>query len=209
MRWRCTGLGLTLGFAVALATGCASGGLPVTHYYTLGVPGRVEAVSAAEASVEGIKLAVESLAVATLYDQDRLVYRSTTEATEVGFYAYHRWAAPLGRLAQAALIDGLAGARGLSAVGAIGSGDEFDAVLGGRVVHAEEIEGETAGARMAVELRLRTSVGEEIWAKTLMGSEPGPFAGGKDLAGALSRVFVNLVAEARAAVETIELPPPG
>ena len=77
--------GLVSVLAAALTIGCASGGLPVTHYYTLGVPGQVKALGAGVPAVGGIRLAVESLAVATPYDQDRLVYRSSVETTEVGF----------------------------------------------------------------------------------------------------------------------------
>ena len=187
---------------------CAAGGLPPTHYYTLGPPeepleGGHQAADWADS--EGLAIAVESLDVAPPYDQDRIVYRESTDSSEVGFYAYHRWAAPLGRLAQATLMSGLEGIPGIRAVGAMGSGSQFGAVLGGRILHIEEIAGsdgsagsaDRAGAvRLAFELELRSPSGETLWADGFAGSEAGVFADGGEVARALHRLFERLVVDA-------------
>ena len=96
------------------------------------------------------------------------------------------------------MIDGLAGTAGVAALGAAGAGGDFDAVLGGRIYHLEELAGDSAGeVRAAVEIWLRSSSGEELWSVTLAGSEAGSFSDGDDVARALHRVFEGLVAEAR------------
>ncbi len=185
--------------AASLAVGCASGGLPVTHYYTLSQPGTggvektVAGDDAGREASDGWALAVESLEVATPYDQDRLVYRERTEATEVGFYAYHRWAAPVGRLAQTALIEGLAGTPGIAAIRARGSNADFDAVLAGRIVYIEEVGAGAQEARASIELTLRGADGDALWSSSFADAEPGPFADGGDVARALHRIFQRLI----------------
>ena len=79
--------------AVALS-GC--GGPPATHYYLLEVTPKVEARSTA--AERGVTVGVRSFQVDPPYDQDRIVYRVGADSPEVGFYEYHRWAAPLSHM---------------------------------------------------------------------------------------------------------------
>ncbi|MFQ5525832.1 MAG: ABC-type transport auxiliary lipoprotein family protein [Thermoanaerobaculia bacterium] len=189
--------------AACVAAGCSSGGLPVTRYYTLDVPGEVQSPARPGSPADLPALAVEALRVSPPYDQDRLVYRASPSATEVGFYSYHRWAAPLGRLAQVALVDALQGIDGVASVREIGS-REFDLVLGGRIVHVEEIASALASeARIAIELSLRTDGGDQVWAGSFNASEPGRFANGGEVGRALHRVFQGLVAEAKSGLEQV------
>lgn len=194
--------------ALILALGvwlsCASGGLPVTRYYTLtasaDLPGSSSGQPAGQVDSAGALIAVEPLKVATPYDQDRLVHRASAESTEVGFYHYHRWAAPLGRLVQASLLTNLDGASGVAGLRLSGSG-QAGAVLGGRVLHVEEIDGPRPRVRVAFKLALRSSSNEELWHGAFAGEEPGSFSDGTEVAAAIARIFDRLLGEARAALE--------
>jgi uncharacterized lipoprotein YmbA len=148
-----------------LTAACMGGSLPTTHYYTLHLPSDA---GARASDAPGLLIGVDSIAVDPPYDQDRIVYRRGEESAEVGFYAYHRWASPLGRLLQVALADGLAGARGIGAIEPVRSGRDYDARLGGRLLFLEEVDtAEGQGVRLSIELLLRDRAGESLWSATL------------------------------------------
>lgn len=195
--------GAALVVLIGLGMACASRGLPATRYYTLTgspeLPTETEPI-AADGEAPGWTIAVELLEVAIPYDQDRLVHRASTGSIEVGFYNYHRWAAPLGRLAQAALLDRLAGASGVASVRVAGTGSP-NAVLGGRVLHVEELAGADPRVRVAFELELRDPAGESLWTSGFTGEERARHASGAEVAAAVARVFDSLLDEARAALE--------
>lgn len=183
-------------------SGCGGGGLPITHYYTLGVPRAVQPSEAARAADGGLIVAVESLAVDPPYDQDRVVYRKSGDSNEVGFYAFHRWASPLGRLAQSALVHGLGGTEGFETVAPMASGNDFSAVLGGRILYIEEVTGpSTQEVRIAVELELRDASDEMLWSGEFSDAENGSFDGGAQAAEAFGRLFGDVVARARRSIE--------
>lgn len=189
--------------AALLVGGCISGrSVPPVHYYTLLAPAPPDGEIAAPSEDPGSpRLGVESFDVDPPYDQDRLVYRPSPDSSEVGFYSYHRWAAPLGRLTAAALAERLSGVAGLTAEPWASSRD-YAAVLGGRVVRIEEIDS-AAGpeVRVALELRLREPRGEVFWSTTLAASAGGTDGlGGAEVMGLVQRAFDRLLAEARPAV---------
>ena len=87
---------------VATAVGCKA--VPAMHYYML--EPRAETTPAPGG---GLTVGVLPFAVDSPYDQDRIVYRVGDSSAEVGFYAYHRWAAPLSRMMPTLVAEGLAG----------------------------------------------------------------------------------------------------
>ena len=59
---------------------------------------------------------VEAFLVDPPYDQDRLVYRVGRNTPEVGFYDYHRWAAPLSRMLPKVVADSFGTVRGVASI---------------------------------------------------------------------------------------------
>ena len=152
-----------LALVIAALGLCSCRTLPQTHYYVL----EPQDVSSAEASGSGVTIGVE-FQVDPIYDQDRIVYRIGEDTTEVGFYAYHRWAAPLSRMLPGVVAAGLAGVGGVERIEPATQGRDYDAYLRGRVLAFEEIdtpEGERILVRLT--LTLLTGDGRELWVEML------------------------------------------
>jgi uncharacterized lipoprotein YmbA len=149
---------------VAALGGCGSP-VPRTHYYVL----EPQDVSRTGAASEGWDIGVETFRVDPPYDQDKIVYRVGEDSVEVGFYPYHRWAAPLARMlphVAAAAFDGVPGARSIEAAD---SRRDYDAHLSGRVLVLEEVDSPD-GQRVRVRLALRLYADDgEIWSDTVAG----------------------------------------
>lgn len=173
---------------------------PAVHYYVLEPPRPAAEEPSPGASPEGISLGVESFTVDPPYDQERLVYRIGEDSPEVGFYAYHRWASPVGRLVAVAVAEALRGTPGIAAVEpATGDGDDYTAVLEGRVVCLEEVD-LPAGqkARVRLELKLRDRAGTVLWARTLTGEAEGRAQSAAEIVEQMRRAFRTLLDELRA-----------
>jgi uncharacterized lipoprotein YmbA len=107
---------------------------------------------------------VRPFAVDAPYDQDRIVYRVGEGSPEVGFYAYHLWAAPLSTMLAAAVATGLEGAPGVVAVEPAVAGRTYRAFVNGRVLAVEEIDlADRQLVRATIELRLVDREGAELW----------------------------------------------
>lgn len=184
-------LDLPLVLLLTSVTGACLGGPPPppTHHYVLQVPEKPADVSSA-----GLHLGVTTLEVDPPYDQNRLVYRSSPSASEVGFYNYHRWAAPLGRLVASGLADGLAGTPGIASAEPVVAGADYDALLFGRVVYLEEVDHpDGVEARIALALRLETDEGGPLWRGTVEASAAGEERGGRAVMALVQRAFGDLV----------------
>jgi uncharacterized lipoprotein YmbA len=150
-------LALALGIACA---GCA-GKVPTTHYYVL------EPQDVGRATTQsGLTIGVPPLRVAAPYDQDRIVYRVGADAVEVGFYAYHRWAAPLERMLPTLVAEACRGLSGVQQIEPASAGGKYDAYLYGRVAALEEVD-TPSGVRVRVRLELRLERnGVTVWSET-------------------------------------------
>ena len=150
-----------LALAAALA-GCG-GRVPPTHYYVLEPHDLPRPVAAGGAS-----LGIESFQVDPPYDQDRIVYR-VGDSAEVGFYAYHRWAAPLERMLPRLAAASFGELDGVGSAEPVSSGHDYDALLRGRLLALEEID-TAAGQRVQVRLVLRLfAEGRAVWSETVSG----------------------------------------
>ena len=150
--------------AIAALALCGCRTLPQTHYYVL----EPQDVSSDETSGSGVTIGVELFRVDPVYDQDRIVYRIGEDTTEVGFYAYHRWAAPLSRMLPGVVAAGLTGISGVERIEPTAEGHVYDVYLRGRVLAFEEIdtpEGERILVRLA--LTLLTGDGKVLWVEIL------------------------------------------
>jgi ABC-type uncharacterized transport system auxiliary subunit len=155
-------------FALAVALplilcGCRSS-IPPTHFYIL----EPQDLPRVEAFGTGLAIGVEPFQVDPPYDQDRIVYRIGEQSVEVGFYAYHRWAAPLGRMLPSVVASSFRGVPGTRSIEPIAVGRGYDAFMSGRVLAFEEID-TPAGprARVRMTLALHGNDGTELWSATL------------------------------------------
>lgn len=177
-----------------LAASCLGGGnVPRTHHYVLQPP-----PPPARTAPSGLHVGVATLEVDPPYDQDRLVYRPKRGGTEVGFYNYHRWAAPLGRLMASSLAGALTGAPGVASAEPLVSGIDYDAVLFGRVVRVEEVEfPDRSEARVALALALEGGDGEILWRGSLEGRAEGRVLDGGDAMKLVQLAFGEIVGQLR------------
>ena len=155
-----------------LVTACRSA--PTTRYYVLAPSNTAPETEATSTGEPGLRIGVEPFTVDPPYDRDQLVYRLGVDSVEVGFYSYHRWAAPLSELVAVAMAEGLRGAPGIGSIEPWTSGGEYDALLHGRVLYLEEIDvpGQQE-ARLRLELRLVDLEGSMIWSQEVFGSAAG------------------------------------
>lgn len=187
-------LALSLTFLVS-----CGGAVPPTHYYVL-EPHDVVAESFSNRA--GLTIGVRTFQVDPPYDQDRIVYRAGDESAEVGFYAYHRWAAPLARMLPRVVSNGLGGVPGVFSIEPAASGREYEASLRGRVLAIEEID--TPGSqrvRVRVDLTLTRKDGTEIWSQILAREAPVP---SKDVAAVVHAVRTALAEEIRDSRQGLE-----
>lgn len=177
-----------------LATGCLGGGnVPRTHHYVLEAP-----PSPARAEAGGVHIGVATLEVDPPYDQDRLVYRPARGGPEVGFYNYHRWAAPLGRLMASSLAGALAGVPGVASVEPGVAGVEYDVILFGRVIRVEEVEfADRSEARVSLALTLEGGTGELLWRGRVEGRASGRALDGRDAMELVQLAFGEAVDQLR------------
>jgi len=151
---------LTAALAVALVlSGGCGGSVPPTHYYVL------EAQDVSVAPLSGaLNVGVDRFDVDPPYDQDRIVYRVGDDSAEVGFYAYHRWAAPLERMLPRFVASAYADVPGLRSIEPAVPGRDYDAYLRGRVAAIEEID-TAEGQRVRIRLDLRLVIDDrDVWA---------------------------------------------
>jgi uncharacterized lipoprotein YmbA len=168
---RAVGIGLLVAAVAAISSvGCSQ--LPPTHYYVLELDPAPSGEAASADAVGGGSAAddtswivcVRPFAVDAPYDQDRIVYRVGEGSAEVGFYAYHLWAAPLSTMLAAAVATGLDGAGGVATVEPVVAGRTYRAFVNGRVLAVEEIDlADRQLVRASIELRLVDGDGAELW----------------------------------------------
>jgi ABC-type uncharacterized transport system auxiliary subunit len=191
----------TLLLLAALAAALACRPIPATHYYVLAPPAERAGTGGERPDGEqpdGVRLGVETFAVDPPYDQDRLVWRVGRDASEVGFYGHHRWAASPGRLVATALAAGLAGTPGLAAVEPVTVGGRYSAVLAGRVVALEEVDlPERQLARIQVDLKLFDAAGALVWSRLVTAEAGGRAEAPSDVMRQMQSAFEKLLAEVR------------
>lgn len=182
--------------ALLLVAGCRSA--PTTRYYVV-APTRTAPVAVAESGDSSdLRIGVEPFAVDPPYDRDQLVYRLGADSVEVGFYSYHRWAAPLSDLLAVAMAEGLRGTPGIASIEPWSSGGDYDALLRGRVIYLEEIDvpGQQE-ARMRLELRLVSADGSTLWSQEVSGSAAGQNETVAQIVEQLYAAFDKALEEAR------------
>ena len=190
--------------ALLLVTGCRSA--PTTRYYVL-APTRTTPVAASSSSESSsLRIGVEPFTVDPPYDRDQLVYRLGVDSVEVGFYSYHRWAAPLSDLVAVAMAEGLRGTPGIETIEPWSSGGDYDALLRGRVIYLEEIDvpGQQE-ARLRLELRLVSVDGSTLWSQEVSGSASGQSETVAQIVEQLYAAFDEALEQARSGLARADL----
>jgi uncharacterized lipoprotein YmbA len=190
---------------VLLVTGCSQ--LPPTHYYLLELtpppaasPSAAAGASGADgAEPQALTIGVRPFAVDAPYDQDRIVYRVGERSPEVGFYAYHLWAAPLSSMLPAGVASGLGGADGVALLESAVAGHRYDAFLHGRVLAVEEIDlSDRQLVRASIELRLRAPDGAELWSHVVEARGETRTEEVADIVEAIAAALAEALVETRA-----------
>ena len=196
---RLVGVAVVAAWLAVVATGC--GGPPATHYYMLELTPQPHTSTGAGAG-DGIAVGIRPFQVDPPYDQDRIVYRVRDRYSEVGFYAYHRWATPLSRMLPLAVASGLAGADGVGRIEPTAAGRTYDAYLGGRLLALEEVD-HPAGQDviLRLELSLRGADGQELWSEVLAAEDTIDTREVGDIVERMRQVLARAVDEARGSFE--------
>jgi uncharacterized lipoprotein YmbA len=156
--------------SLLLATLAACAHVPATHYYVLqsrqkdaGSPGMPDAGTRPV-------IGVEHFEVDPPYDQDRIIYRIGEDSSEIGYYDYHRWAAPLSRMLPGIVASALGDSTSALVLEPAATKRDYDAILDGRVRAFEEIDTPSGPqVEIRIELILRTRDGAPLWARTVGG----------------------------------------
>jgi uncharacterized lipoprotein YmbA len=150
--------------AVLLAVTVGCGSLPTTHYYLL----EPQNMAAHPHHRPGVSIGVAPFQVDSPYDQDRIVYRVGSTSAEVGYYAYHRWAAPLSRMLPRVVAGAFGNLPGVATIEPQATGRDYDATLHGRVVALEEVDSSSgAGVHLVLTLTLLDPQGTKLWSRSL------------------------------------------
>jgi len=195
---------LALLFSTA-GTGCTT--IPQTHYYLL----RPEINSTPPTTIiqQGLEVGVKYFLVDPPYDQDRIVYRVGSGSSEVGFYAYHRWAVPLSQMLPKLVVDRFSGISGIASIEMIRPGRPYAATFEGKVISFEEIdtpEGQQIHARIFLSLRLRD--GSVIWSNVFTEISPSEAVTVGDIVEKMRSTLVVLLTRGRQSLETVLLKTP-
>jgi uncharacterized lipoprotein YmbA len=149
--------------ALVIAT-LACGRVPPMHYYVLEPSDLTGRAAVGPAPTVG----VDSFSIDPPYDQDRIVYRLGRDSPEIGFYAYHRWAAPLETMLPRVVAAELDRGTPRADVVLAEPGGTYAARVLGHLIALEEVdtaEGQTVRLRLRLSLALPD--GRRPWTETL------------------------------------------
>jgi ABC-type uncharacterized transport system auxiliary subunit len=154
--------------SLCLIAACG-GSLPQTRYYALGVV----APAAPAARGDAPALAVEALATARPYDDERIIYR--LDPYRLDYYPYDRWGTSPGELLASYLADAAGASGRFRSVVRDTSAPGVAVTLGGHVLAIEEIDGARASAyaHVAVELSAYdAATSQPLWTARYDEQEP-------------------------------------
>jgi len=179
-------------FGLTVLASC--GGVPRTHYFVMSASG------AATPSVDApgtLSIGVAPFRVAPPYDGDRIVYRPGEHGPEVGFYPYHRWAAPLSRMLPAVVAETFGTSLGAAFEPKI-PGVVYDAILDGQLFAIEELDRPNAPfARVSLGLALRGPDGDEVWSARLAAEVEVGEKSVVEVVRSMEEALASILAEAR------------
>lgn len=176
----------------------ACGSIPSTHYYLLEWKQEMPAPSESSQTPPLLSIGVQSFFIDPPYDQDRIVFRAAPDTPESGFYAYHRWAAPLSRMLPRMVADGLKPTAGIASIEPVFPGRDYQAILEGRLVSLVEVDTEQGHeARVRLALTLRLPDGSPLWSISLEGKAVTRTSQVKSVVEKMNSVLTEVISEAR------------
>jgi uncharacterized lipoprotein YmbA len=188
-----------LGLLLLPAAVVDCGSVPSTHYYVLELPYDL-AQRSEVARGAGLVIGVRDFQVDPPYDRDTLVYRVGQHPTEVGFYDYHRWAAPLERMLPVVVAKRLSVADGSTVVEPVAPDRRYDALLYGRVIAIEEVDyPDRQDVVLQLELVLRSPDGTQLWSRVGGGQQSVDTDQVVEIAETMNSVLRQLIDELRPA----------
>ena len=137
---------------------CALGPAPIDHYYRIdtGVPN-----APAARKLKG-NLQVDRLRADALTGERQLLYKKTTDASEIHQHAYHRWSDPPAILLQAELASFLSAASAADTVISATARVKPDYVVSGRIRHFERVLEPEVRAVVELQLTVTSTAGAAI-----------------------------------------------
>ena len=179
-------------FGLTFLASC--GGVPRTHYFVLSAAGAAAVLAEAPGT---LSIGVAPFRVAAPYDDDRIVYRLGENGPEVGFYPYHRWAAPLSRMLPAVVADTFGTSLDAEFEPKV-PGVVYDAIVGGQLFAIEELDRpEGPFARVSLGLALRGPEGDELWSTRLAAEVAVGENDVVDVVRSMEAAVASILAEAR------------
>jgi uncharacterized lipoprotein YmbA len=171
-----------------VVTACGGKPPPPTRYYQLAPPAEGPSASGQAA------LVVEPLAVASAYDDERMVYR--TSPYRLDYYDYHRWTSSPGAMITGYLEQALRKSGRFRSVAAE-SGEDGAFTLGGRVVAIEEVDSSPTrwSGRVALELSLHDATGKLVWSGQFDQTVAMPAQSPEGLARAITAAMQQVAAK--------------
>jgi ABC-type uncharacterized transport system auxiliary subunit len=158
--------GMLVATTAAILCGC-SGARP-SKYYQLTVPAEMKPGPPAQAFP--VTLLIAPLTSAHLYRGDQVVY---SNGSEMGTYAYHRWAEPPTEMVEQLLIRQLRESGRYRAVYPQSSSAHGDFVIRGSLYDFKEVSGSNLCARVTIELELLdVNSGATVWTHYFTHDEP-------------------------------------
>jgi len=184
----------------SLLCAACGGKRPPNHYYLLGaLASQEEAAPSSSVGSEGLHVGVKAIHVDPPYDRDSIVYRVGVDSPEVGFYAYHLWAAPLSRMLPGVVASAFEGTEGIGTVEPVVPGRSYGAYVTGRVLAFEEVDlPEGQRVRISLSLRLRLADGGERWTRRISGESGLQAENVAEIVDAMRSLLSELLREARA-----------
>jgi ABC-type uncharacterized transport system auxiliary subunit len=169
--------------AAAGLSACGSG-RPV-HYFTVELPPAPQQTT----SVYPITLLIGRIAAPEILQDEPIAYRSGPN--EIGVYDYHHWIEPPVQMVRIALLRQLRSSGKYQSIADLGSGEQGEFVLQGRLYAFEEVDTNSSIAglvTMEFELLDRKD-GKMVWDHFYSHSEP---VQGKEIAEVVSALNRNL-----------------
>jgi len=141
--------------ACVLAAGC-SFNVPESKFYLLQPPLIDAAAKQSQATV-----GVRPISITRVYDEERIAYRDSDYS--VGYFHYHRWAAPPGSLLTEAVVDLLKQSGRFAAVEQDAGARDYDVTVSGALREfCQDERAETFSARLTVDWTVSNDAGRTV-----------------------------------------------
>jgi ABC-type uncharacterized transport system auxiliary subunit len=186
--------------ALLVLLAACGGKMPETRYYQLAA----QAPAAKAANSTGLVLAIEPLAAAQAYDDERMVYRLTPYRLD--YYNYHRWSTSPGTLVSDFLERAFEQSGRFS--GVTRDSQSAPVTLGGRLLAFEEVDKSKTQwvGRVVIELTLTdTASGEVLWSEQFEELEPLDTQNPEGLVKALSRAMTRIAQRALPVISNLAI----